>query len=85
MNAQDYFAQRDHRFIAGLAWGALVGAGLAIWFGPRLAAGVQQASHRVSRAVDDLTSAGRGVRDEAAEAVARGAQDVERYARSVQS
>jgi gas vesicle protein len=40
----------------------------------------QQARDRVGEAVDDLTRQGRGARDDVADAVARGAQEVERYA-----
>jgi gas vesicle protein len=44
-----------------------------------------QASTRVGDAVDELTRKGRGVRDDVAEAVARGAHEVERYARAAKS
>lgn len=40
----------------------------------------QQATARVVDVVDDLARKGQGVRDEVAEAVARGAHEVERYA-----
>lgn len=40
----------------------------------------QQASTRVGDAVDELTKKGQGVRDEVLEAVASGAQKVERFA-----
>jgi gas vesicle protein len=40
----------------------------------------QQASTRVGEAVDDLTRHGRDARDDVADAVARGAHEVERYA-----
>jgi gas vesicle protein len=40
----------------------------------------QQASTRVGEAVDDLTRRGRDARDDVADAVARGAHEVERYA-----
>ncbi len=79
--------------------GAVVGAGLMMWFAPRTAADLrrraidsarslkqgasaqyQQATTRVVEAVDDLTRKGQGIRDDIAEAVARGAREVERYA-----
>jgi gas vesicle protein len=48
--------------------------------GRRAADEYQQAGIRVSEAVDELTRKGQGVRDDIAQAVARGARDVERYA-----
>jgi gas vesicle protein len=45
----------------------------------------RQASTRVGDAVDDLTRKGQDVRDEVADAVARGAHEVERYATAVKS
>jgi gas vesicle protein len=42
--------------------------------------GYQKASTRAGGAVDDLTKKGQGVRDEVLEAVATGAQKVERFA-----
>jgi len=48
--------------------------------GQRAAEQYQQASTRVGEAVDELARKGQGVRDDAADAVARGAHEVERYA-----
>ena len=45
----------------------------------------QQASARVGETVDQITRKGQGVRDDVAEAVARGAREVERYATAVQT
>ena len=45
----------------------------------------QQASARVGETVDEITRKGQGVRDDVAEAVARGAREVERYATVVQT
>ena len=45
----------------------------------------QQASTRVGAAVDDLTRKGQGVRDDVADAVARGAHEVERVATAAKS
>jgi gas vesicle protein len=45
----------------------------------------QQASTRVGDAVDELTQKGQDVRDGVADAVARGARGVERYARAAKS
>jgi gas vesicle protein len=45
----------------------------------------QQTSARVGEAVDEITRKGQGVRDEVAEAVARGAREVERYATAAQT
>ena len=92
------------RFMIGLLTGTVVGAGLMMWFAPRLAMEVrermtdsakglgqrasdryQQTSSRAGEAVDELTRKGQGVRDDVAEAVARGAHEVERYANAVKS
>jgi gas vesicle protein len=89
----------DHRFLIGLLTGSVVGAGVAIWFAPRVASELrrrvtdsakklsdraseryQQVSTRVDEAVDDLTKKGQGVRDNMADAVVRGAHEVERIA-----
>jgi gas vesicle protein len=51
----------------------------------RASAQLQQASARVGETVDQLTRKGQGVRDDVAEAVARGAREVERYATGVQT
>ena len=53
--------------------------------GRRASEQYQEASTRVSEVVDDLTRKGQGVRDEVAEAVARGAHEVERYATAAKS
>lgn len=44
-----------------------------------------QASARVGEAVDELTRTGNGVRDQMADAVARGAHQVESFAKSAKS
>jgi gas vesicle protein len=96
--------RRSHGFALGLLTGTLVGAGLAMWFAPRLASelrermtdsakglGLQaseqfaQASSRVGEAVTELTRKGQDVRDDVADAVARGAHEVERYAIAAKS
>jgi len=48
--------------------------------GHRASEQYQHASTRVGEAVDELTRKGQGVRDDVADAVARGAHEVERYA-----
>jgi gas vesicle protein len=89
----------DHRFLIGLVAGTVVGAGVAIWFAPKVASELrrrmtdsakklsdlaseryQQVSTRVDEAVDDFTKRGQGVRDDMADAVVRGAHEVERIA-----
>jgi gas vesicle protein len=45
----------------------------------------QDASARVSEAIDELTRKGHAVRDEAADAVAKGAREVERRATAAKS
>ena len=93
----------DYRFVIGLLTGAVVGAGLAMWFAPRMAPAFrrqmtdsarnlgklasdqyQQASTRVGKAVDEFARKGQAVRDEVADAVARGAHEVERGAHEVE-
>lgn len=58
-------------------------------FGQRASEQYQQASTRigeaVGEAVDELARKGRGARDEVAEAVARGASELERYATAAKS
>ena len=53
--------------------------------GRRASEQYQQASARVGEAVEELTRKGQGVRDDVAEAVARGAHEVERQARAAKS
>jgi gas vesicle protein len=53
--------------------------------GQRASEQYQQASTRVGEAVDELTRKGQAVRDDVAEAVARGAHEVERYATAAKS
>jgi gas vesicle protein len=48
--------------------------------GERASERFQQVNARVGEAVDELTRAGRGVRDEVAGVVARSAREVERFA-----
>jgi len=48
--------------------------------GKRASEQYQQATTRVGEAVDELTRTGQGVRDNVADAVARGAREVERHA-----
>jgi gas vesicle protein len=86
-------------FVIGLAAGTIVGAGLALWLGSRMASELRQratdsarhlgqqvsdqyhrASDRVGEAVEDLSRKTDEVRDGVADAVVRGAQEVERLA-----
>ena len=48
--------------------------------GDRASEGLQQINARVGEAVDELTRAGQGVRDDVTGAVARSAREVERFA-----
>ena len=45
----------------------------------------EQASHRVGEAISELTRKGQDVRDDVADALARGGREVERYAIDAQS
>jgi gas vesicle protein len=84
---------RDHGFLIGLLAGTCVGAGLAMWMAPRLAAearervtgSAKKLGERASQAVGDLTRKGQRVRDDVAGAVARGAHEVERQALAARS
>jgi gas vesicle protein len=60
----------DYRFLIGLLAGAAVGAGLAVWLTPTVNRAIRQ---------------GQDVRDDVADAVARGAREVERYATAAKS
>jgi gas vesicle protein len=53
--------------------------------GRRASEQYEQASSRVGEAVDELTRKGQGVRDNVADAVARGAHEVEHYATAAKS
>jgi len=53
--------------------------------GERASEQYQQTSARVGEVVDDLTRKGQGVRDDVAGAVARGAHEVERYAKAART
>ena len=53
--------------------------------GKRASEQYQEASTRVGDAVDELTRKGQGVRDDVADAVARGAHEVERFATAAKS
>jgi gas vesicle protein len=94
----------DYGFLKGLLTGTLVGAGLAVWFAPRLAAELRErvsdaakdvkarasdrykrVSTRVDETVDDLAKTGQRVRNDMADAVVRGAQEVERIAVSTKT
>jgi gas vesicle protein len=68
----------DHRFAIGLLAGTCVGAGLALWLAPRGAAEIRG---RLNGVRDDMANAvARGAHD-----VARGAHDVERMAKAARS
>ena len=81
------------RFLLGLVAGSAIGTGLALYFlVPRLArelrvqtaaAGVVGVVDRVVDAVDDATRKGQAIRDDVADAVARGAYQVGRGAREI--
>ena len=59
--------------------------GSAKAIGTRASERYQQASGRVSEAMDDLTKKGQSVRDDMADAVVRGAHDVARRATSLKT
>ena len=78
---QDSRKHRDHRFVTGLVAGTVVGAGLMLWLAPRTASELRGRLTDTAKSLGDrLTRKGQGVRDQVADAVARGAHEVERYA-----
>jgi gas vesicle protein len=76
---------RDYRLTIGFVAGAAVGAAVATWFGPQLASGVRDRMTRAGETAGKLARKGRDARNGVADAVARGAQAVERVARSARS
>ena len=68
--------RRNYGFALGLFTGAVVGAGLAILFAPRISA----LQERVTDSVEDLKRRGLDARDTVADAVVRGVHEVERFA-----
>ncbi len=95
---------RGYGFMAGLAAGACVGVGLAMWLVPRAASELraravssakalgQQATAQLDEAGaaigdvrDELVKRGRGMRDDVADAVATGADEVGRFAMATKS
>jgi gas vesicle protein len=83
---------RDHRFLIGLIAGSFVGAALAMWLAPRSAPELRGRltdpakglGTRVGEKVDELTRNGQDVKDDVADAVARGAHEVARGAHVVE-
>ena len=71
-------------FVAGL-----IGTGLAMYLGPRVAAELrtryQQVMTRVGAAVDELSRKGESARDSLCDTVASRAREVERYATEAKS
>jgi gas vesicle protein len=108
--AQDNNTNHGGSFLMGLITGSAIGAGLAVYFSPRLAlelrqrvtdstTGLRNAAserfqgaairiaeivERVADVTDDMARRGRAARDDAADAVARGAHEVGRGARQVE-
>ena len=76
---------RDYRFAMGLLAGAAVGAGLTMWFAPHAATELRRriadsTKNLSKQASDELTRRTQGFRENVADAVARGAHEVERQA-----
>jgi len=85
----------NNGLLIGLIAGGVIGAGLAIAFAPRLRSELRQrltssandltqryqnVSTRITGVVDGVTAKGQAVRDEVADAVSRGARQVEQIA-----
>lgn len=77
MNGQDR-QTHDFRFLAGLAMGGVVGAGLALWLAPRAAAEIK------ARAVDSAKNLGDAVSERYREAKIRAAGAVDGLTRKGQ-
>jgi gas vesicle protein len=69
---------RDHRFVIGLLTGTFVGAGLAMWFAPRLASELRE------RMTDSARSLGQRASDQYQQASTRVGQAVDELARKGQ-
>jgi len=75
-------------FFSGLFTGAVIGAGLALWFAPRSGAefrgqvsdSARAVGDAVTKKVDDLTETGRGVYNQARDAAARAGAEIDRMA-----
>lgn len=84
MNAQGQ--NRDYGFMIGLLTGTFVGAGIAMWLAPnstaeargRVAAAGRRIGGELREATDEL-------RDQAADAVTRGAHELKRVAAAAKS
>jgi gas vesicle protein len=83
--------RRDYRLAIGFVAGAAAGVGLMMWLAPRSASELRKRVADSAKDLGDRASAryrqasekGYGVRDDVAGAVARGAHEVGRTARSV--
>jgi len=75
-------------FFSGLLTGAVIGAGLALWFAPRSGAefrgqvseSARAAADAVSKTVDGLTESGREVYDKARDVASRAGAEIDRMA-----
>src|ERR1019366_10636315 len=98
---QDNHTNHGGSFLMGLITGSAIGAGLVVYFVPRLALELRQRvtdstsdlrnaasesfqniATRVADAADDVTKRGQAVRDDVADAVGRGAREVEQFAKA---
>jgi gas vesicle protein len=85
----------NNGLVIGLIAGGMIGVGLALVFAPRLRSELrrrltesandlnqryQEVTTRVTGVVDDMAARGQAVRDEVADAVGRGARQVEQIA-----
>ena len=85
----------NNGFLIGLITGGVIGAGLVIAFAPELrkrvktsaidlshaaSDGYQEVGARITGVVDGITARGEALRDDVAEAVGRGAREVEKFA-----
>jgi gas vesicle protein len=80
----------DYRFALGLLAGTVVGAGLVMWLAPRTTSEIRKritdsAKKFGTQTSDEFTRRARGVRDDVAGAVARGAHEVERQSTAARS
>jgi len=83
MNSQN---SRDYGFLIGLLTGGVVGAGLAMWLAPTAAGEVRDRVRASAQRIGiDLKTRGDDFRDQVADAVVRGAHDVEQFAVAVKA
>ncbi len=71
----------SNAFLIGMITGGVIGAGLAFLFAPRSGTELRRrVQTSVVGVVDGVTAKGQAIRDDVADAVGRGAREVEQFA-----